>query len=56
MGLVGLAILGVILGAAGMEFLRANKPEQVEKVENGVKRLLSFIRLPRADSNKTKEQ
>ena len=33
MGAIGLALLGVVLGAVGTEFLRAKKTELVEKIE-----------------------
>jgi len=38
MALIGWAILGLIVGAAGSEVLRSKKPELVEKVENSAKR------------------
>ncbi len=38
MAAIGLAILGVLLGAAGMQFLRSSKPQLVEKAEDGIKR------------------
>ena len=38
MAVIGLVILGILLGAAGMQFLRSSKPELVEKAENGIKR------------------
>jgi hypothetical protein len=37
MGLIGLAVLGVVLGAAGSEWLRANNPELIKKVRNAAK-------------------
>lgn len=54
MGLVGLAILGIILGAAGMEFLRTSKPELVEKAEDGIKRFVKSIRLSKSNVKKAK--
>ena len=56
MGLVGLAILGIILGAAGMQFLRSSKPELVEKAEDGIKRFVKSIRLSKSDDKKAKEK
>lgn len=43
MALLGWAILGIIIGAAGTEFLRASKPELVEKVEGAAKRLTGCL-------------
>ena len=43
MALLGLAVLGILIGAAGTEFLRANKPELVEKVEGAAKRLTGCL-------------
>ena len=40
MAFVGLALLGVVVGAAGTEILRAKKPELVEKIEEGAKRFV----------------
>ena len=56
MGLVGLAVLGIILGATGMEFLRTSKPELVEKAEDGVKHFVNSIRLSKSDDKKAKEK
>jgi len=39
MTLIGWAFQGIIVGAAGTEFLRKKKPELVEKVEGSVKRV-----------------
>ena len=54
MGLVGLAILGIILGAAGMQFLRSSKPELVEKTEDSIKRFVKSIRLSKSEGKKAK--
>ena len=54
MTVVGLAVLGIILGAAGMQFLRSSKPELVEKAEDGIKRFVKSIRLSKSDDKKTK--
>jgi len=37
------ALLGIVLGAAAAEFLRAKKPEVVEKVEDAAKRFANFL-------------
>ncbi len=56
MELIGLALLGVVLGAAGTEFLRAKKPELVEKVENAAKRFADSLCSSKSDDEKTKEE
>lgn len=56
MELVGLALLGVILGAAGTEFLRAKKPELVEKVENAARRFVDSLCSSKSDDEKAKEE
>ena len=43
MTFLGWAMLGIILGAAGTEVLRARKPELVEKVEDAAKRLVDSV-------------
>ena len=40
---IGLALLGVALGAAGTEFLRAKRPDIIEKIENSAKRFIDKI-------------
>jgi len=49
MAIVGLVILGILLGAAGMQFLRSNKPELVEKTENSIKRLWDLMSFTKSD-------
>ncbi len=56
MELVGLALLGVVLGAAGTEFLRAKKPELVEKVENAARRFVDSLCSSESDDEKAKEE
>ncbi len=43
MGMIGLALLGVVFGAAGAEFLRAKKPEVIKKIEERAKRLVDSL-------------
>ena len=43
MAVVGLALLGVVLGAAGTDILRAKKPEVLEKIEDTAKRFVDSI-------------
>ena len=55
MAVIGLVILGVVLGAAGMELLRAKNPELLEKIEGGAKRLMDSLGLAEsADKKKDK--
>jgi len=56
MTVVGLAVLGIILGAAGMQYLRSRKPELVEKAEDGIKRFVKSIRLSKSDDKKAKDK
>jgi hypothetical protein len=54
--LVGWALLGMALGAAGTEILRAGKPKLVEKVEDAAKRFVdSFVPSEAADENEEDE-
>ena len=54
MAVIGLAILGVLLGAAGMQFLRSSKPELVEKTEDGIKRFWNSMPFTKSDDKKAK--
>ncbi len=56
MALFGCAILGVALGAVGSEFLRASKPELIEKIEKAAKQLVDRFCQPRSDSGKVKHK
>ncbi|MCK4792073.1 MAG: hypothetical protein KAV87_50555 [Desulfobacteraceae bacterium] len=56
MSIVGLAVLGIILGAVGMQFLRSSKPELVEKAEDGIKRFVKSIRLSKSNDKRAKEK
>ena len=49
MAVIGLIILGVLFGAAGMQFLRSNKPELVEKAEDGIKRFWNSMPFTKSD-------
>lgn len=54
MGLFGFAIVGVVLGAVGTEFLRAKKPDLVEKVEDAAKRFVDSVLPSKSDDEETK--
>ena len=51
----GLALLGVVLGAAGVEVLRAKKPEVIEKIEAKAKRFVDSIFPSESDDEKTQK-
>jgi len=55
MGLVGLTVLGIVLGAAGTELLRANKPEFVEKVEDAARRFVNSLNSSKSADEKAKK-
>ena len=54
MGL-GLAFLGVVLGAAGTEFLRAKRPDIIEKIEDAAKRFVDSMCPPNLDDEEAQE-
>jgi len=54
MGMLGFAVLGIVLGAAGTEFLHANKPELIEKVESAAKRFIDSMFRPESDNSSVK--
>ena len=54
MGTIGLALLGVVLGADGTEILRAKKPEVIEKIEDSAKSFVDSI-CPSKSNKKVKK-
>ena len=56
MATLGLAILGIILGAAGMQFLRSRNPELVERAEDGIKRFATSINVFKKKDGETEEK
>lgn len=56
MGTIGLALLGVALGAAGAELLRAKKPELVEKVEEAARHFVDSLGLSKSIDKKGKDE
>lgn len=56
MGIVGLAFLGVVVGAAGSEFLRLKRPDIIEKVEDAAKRFVDSVCPSKSDDEKIKEK
>ena len=55
MELFGLAFLGVVLGAAGTEFLRLKRPEIIEKIEDAARRFVDSVCLSESDDEKTQK-
>ena len=56
MGLFGLAFVGVVLGAAGTEFLRAERPDLVEKIEDAAKRFMDSVWPSESDDEETEQE
>ena len=56
MGLIGWAFLGIVLGAAGTEFLHTSKPELVEKIEGAAKRFVDSLCSAKSDDGKAKKK
>jgi len=56
MGLVGLAFLGVVLGAAGTEFLRAKRPDIIEKIEDAARRFVDSVCPSESNDEKTQQK
>ncbi len=56
MELIGLAFLGVVLGAAGTEFLRVKRPDIIEKVEEAARRFVDSVCPSESDDEKTQEK
>jgi hypothetical protein len=55
MGVIGLALLGIIIGAVGTEILRANKPEVIEKIEDAAKNFVDSLCKSKSDKEKTQK-
>ena len=56
MELLGLAFLGVVLGAAGTEFLRVKRPDIIEKIEGAARRFVDSVCPSKSDDEKTQEK
>ena len=56
MGIIGLALLGVILGAAGTEFLRVKRPDIIDKIEGAARRFVDSVCPSKSDDEKTQEK
>ncbi len=55
MAVFGLVALGIILGAAGTELLRAKKPELLEKIEGRAKHLVDILSEPKPEEEAKEE-
>jgi len=55
MGVIALALLGVVLGAAGTEFLRVKRPEVIEKIEDAAKGFVDSVCPSKSDDEKTRK-
>ena len=52
---IGIALLGVALGAAGAEFLRAKRPDLVAKIEKAAKNVVDSMGSSKSDNETTPE-
>ena len=53
MSALTLGLIGIIIGAAGSEILRAVKPEFVEKIESSAKHFAEGFSLSESDEEKS---
>ncbi len=53
---IGLALLGVAIGAAGTEFLRTKRPDLIEKIEGAAKQFVDSVCPSKSDDEKTQEE
>ncbi|MHC4085602.1 MAG: hypothetical protein ACYSWZ_04440 [Planctomycetota bacterium] len=53
---IGLALLGVALGAAGTELLRVKRPDIIEKVEEAARRFVDSVCPSDSDDEQTQEK
>lgn len=56
MEVIGLALLGVVLGAAGTEVLRAKRPDIIKKIEDAARRFVDSVCCSESDDKKTREK
>ena len=56
MGLIGLAFLGVVLGAAGTELLRVKRPALIEKIEDAARRFVDSVCPSESDDEKIQKK
>ncbi len=53
---IGLALLGVVLGAAGTEYLRSKRPDIIEKIEDAAGRFVDSICPSKSKEEETEEE
>jgi hypothetical protein len=53
---IGLALLGMALGAAGAEYLRAKRPDIIEKIEDAAGRFVDSVCPSESKDEKTQEE
>ena len=53
---IALALLGVALGAAGTEYLRAKRPDIIEKIEDAARHFVNLLCPSDSDGDKTQEK
>jgi len=56
MGALALALIGVMLGAAGAELLHAKDPELAKRIEDAAKRLIERLGRPAPGSDGPKQE
>lgn len=56
MSAIVLGVAGIIIGAVGSEFLRATKPEFVEKIEEAARRFVEGRTLSESDEEGPADQ
>ncbi|MFC1734932.1 hypothetical protein ACFL1X_02375 [Candidatus Hydrogenedentota bacterium] len=49
MGSIGLALLGILIGAGGAEILRGKRPDLVKKTEESAKRFVDRFMSKKSD-------
>jgi hypothetical protein len=49
MGFVGLALLGIVVGAAGSELIRLKRPDIIQKVEEAAKHFVDSVCSSKSD-------
>jgi len=50
---IGIGLVGVVIGAAGVELLRRQKPETIKKVEEAARRFVDSIWSKQSEDDKT---
>ena len=56
MGALGVALLGIMAGAAGVEMLRAQNPELLKRIEDAAKRFVERLGLSQSSRQGPKQE